>query len=35
MCSMNMPNSYFDTGSAVFCVSMVTINGFGAAGSAC
>ena len=29
MCSMNMPNSYFETGSAVFCVSMVTISGFG------
>ena len=27
MCSMNMPNSYFETGSAVFGVSMVTLMG--------
>ena len=32
---MNIPNSYFETGSAVFCVLMFTVNWAGAVGSAC
>jgi hypothetical protein len=30
---MNMPNRYFETGSAVCCVSMVTVSRSGTAGA--
>jgi hypothetical protein len=35
MCSMNIPYSYFDTGSPVWLASMFTTSRSGTAGAAC
>src|SRR5579862_6907962 len=35
MCSMKLPNTYFETGSEVCCASIVTLSGSGTLSCAC